>query len=205
LIVGTVAAIVLERMGDLQNELGAVSETVTRIHEIEELRERLVKLELKGQVISHAQLSSTQTQYPTADGNFIDMDSVDSIKGNIEFNPRLSPNTIRIKEDGDVLVLIVPQVRRLPGYEGTACLTVWLVINDQDVRNSSIKNCISEQDDSRDTMTTTLQAILPMNKDDTLQIKMRSDPQGQIGIVALEPEGVPVVPAAIVSLMKMGG
>jgi predicted SnoaL-like aldol condensation-catalyzing enzyme len=205
LIVGTVAAIVLERMGDLQNELGSMTEAVSRIEELEDVKERLVKLELGDRVISHAQLSSTQTQYPTADGNFIDMNSVDSIAGDIEFLPRISPNEVRMLADGSVLILAVPQVRRLPGYAGTACITVWMVINGKNVQNSSIKNCISEDDDERDTMTTTLQAILPVHKDDVLQLKMRSDPQGQIGIVALHPKDVPVVPSIIFSVMKMGG
>jgi predicted SnoaL-like aldol condensation-catalyzing enzyme len=178
---------------------------VSRVEELEVVKERLVKLELGDRVISHAQLSSTQTQYPTSDGNFIDMNSVDSIAGDIEFLPRISPNEVRMLADGSVLVLAVPQVRRLPGYSGTACITVWMVMNGKDVQNSSIKNCISEDDDERDTMTTTLQAILPVHKDDVLQLKMRSDPQGQIGIVALHPEDVPVVPSIIFSVMKVGG
>jgi hypothetical protein len=205
LIVGTVAAIVLERMGDLQSELGSMTEAITQLDELENIKERLVKLEIGGQIISHAQLSSTQTQYPTAKGNFIDMNSVDSIQGDIEFLPRISPNKIHLNKNAPVLVLAVPQVRRLPGFKGTACLTVWMVINGQDVQNSSIKNCISEDDDERDTMTTTLQAVLPMHKGDVLQLKMRSDPQGQVGIVALHPNDVPVVPSIILSVMVMGG
>jgi hypothetical protein len=204
LVVGTAASVTLERLGDLQNELGSMTEAVSRVEELEDVKERLVKLEVGDRVISHAQISSSQTQYPTSEGNFIDMNSVDSIAGDIEFLPRISPNEVRMLADGAVLVLAVPQVRRLPGYPGTACITVWMVMNGKDVQNSSIKNCISEDDDERDTMTTTLQAILPVHKDDVLQLKMRSDPQGQIGIVALHPEGVPVVPSIIFSVMQVG-
>jgi hypothetical protein len=44
-----------------------------------------------------------------------------------------------------------------------------------------------------------------MHKGDVLQLKMRSDPQGQVGIVALHPNDVPVVPSIILSVMVMGG
>jgi len=198
LIVGTVGAIVLERMGDLQSELGSMTEAVSRI------KERIVKLEIGGQIISHAQLSISKSQYPTAEGNFLKMDLVDSIEGSIEFDSRRDSTKIRILEDGSYLLLVVPQIRRLNGFNGESCLTTWLVINDKDLANSSIKNCITSEN-WRDTLTSTLQTILPMHKGETIQVKMRSHPDGQVGMVAITPDGVPLVPAAIVTLVRIGG
>lgn len=204
LIVGTVGAIVLERMGDLQSELGSMSEAVSRVEELEHIKERIVKLEIGGQIISHAQLSISKSQYPTLEGNFLKMDLVDSIEGSIEFDPRRNATSIKILEDGSYLLLIVPQIRRLLDFTGEACLTTWLVINGQDLANSSIKNCLTSEN-WRDTLTSTLQTILPMNKGETIQVKMRSQPDGRVGMVAISPEGVPLVPAAIVSLVRIGG
>jgi hypothetical protein len=194
----------MQSLGEIKTGMSHLESEVQQIDQLDEIKERVITLEANKRIMSHAQLTSTQTQYPTSYGSFIELNSVDSIEGDIEFAPRISPTTITIKKNGSVLILVVPQIRRLPGYDGTACITVWLVLNKVDIQNSSIKNCISEGDDSRDTMTTTLQAILPMHKDDKIQIKMRSDPQGQIGIVALHPSDVPVVPSVIVSLLKMG-
>lgn len=203
-IVGTVGAIVLERMGDLQTELGSMTEAVSRVGEIEEVKERVVKLEIGGQIISHAQLSVSKSQYPTEQGNFLKMDLVDSIEGSIEFDPRRDSTTINILEDGSYLLLIVPQIRRIPDFSGEGCLTTWVVINGKDLANSSIKNCVTSEN-WRDTLTSTLQTILPMHKGETIQVKMRSHPDGQIGMVAITPEGVPLVPAVIVTLVRIGG
>ena len=87
---------------------------------------------------------------------------------------------------------------------------VYLVINGEDLANSSIKSCLGENDPWRDTSTATLQAVLPLKKGDRVQVKMRSDPDGSIGAVAITPHIVddlprpPLVPAAIVSAIALG-
>ena len=64
LIVGTIGAVSLERLGDIQSELGQMSASVDRISEIDEIKERLLVLEGGNVVIPHAQLSSAINQYP---------------------------------------------------------------------------------------------------------------------------------------------
>lgn len=204
-IVLGVSFVLIERAGAIEEKLGEMSHAVEKVKELDDVKIRLNKLEIKGSAVSHAQLSGLSSQFPSYEGEFVAMDSVDSIEGSITFQPRFSKTAIKIEEDGSVLILVVPQVRRVEGYRGLACLTTWLSVNDKDVANSSIKNCLSETDGEQDTLTTTLQTILPMRKGDVLRVKMRSDPEGKIGIVVLRPEGIPVVPSVITSLLKVSG
>lgn len=205
LIVGTVAAVILERMGSVEEGLGEMSHAVERISELDTVKERVVKLELAGNIISHAQLSATESQYPSQEGDFLRMASVDSLEGSLEFDPRRDSTTIRMVEDGTLFLVVAPQVRRVDNYDGEACFVMWLVIGGKDLANSSIKECFFDGEPWRDTRVSLLQAVLPMHARDTLQIKMRSDPEGKVGVAAIQPEGVPLVPAAIVSVIRLGG
>jgi hypothetical protein len=207
-IIATVAAIVLERMGDLQSELGEMTSSIERIAEIDEIKERLVTLEVGQQIISHAQLSSSISQYPGDAGEYLRMDAVDSIEGSIEFSPRIDATEITVIEDGDYFLFVVPQIQRVKNYSGPGCITFWIAINDKDLANSSIKNCFVDGKNNAawvDTMTTTLQTILPLHGGDTIRVKMRAQPAGMVGAVAIAPKGVPLVPAVILSLVRLGG
>lgn len=199
-----IASILLfQAMGELRSGMQSLGTQVREIEQIDGIKERLVRLESADRIISHAQLSSSRSQYPPKNGSLLEMDLVDSIEGSLEFDPRRDPTSIRILEDGSYLLLIVPQVRRIANFTGEGCLTTWLVVNNKDLANSSIKNCIVSEN-WRETMTTTLQAILPMHEGETIQIKMRSQPDGQVGMVAIAPEGAPLVPAVITSLVRVG-
>ena len=203
LVVPFAVIILMQTLGKLETGMQNLGTKVQEIEQIDGIKERLVRLESADRIISHAQLSSGISQYPSAEGTSLKMDIVDSIEGSIEFDPRRDPTKIRILEDGSYLLLIVPQIRRLKNFTGAGCLTTWLRVNGKDLANSSIKNCITSES-WRDTLTSTLQTILPMHKGETIQEMMRSHPDGQIGMVAIQPDNVPLVPAVIVSLVRVG-
>ena len=200
-----------QSLGSLTAKIETLTSDVRQIDQLDSIKERLIRLEQGGQIISHLQLSATQSLYPTARGSFLKMDTVDSQDGDaMEFDPRRDPTAIRMAKDGTVFLVVVPQYRRAEGFNGEACLLVWLSIGGEDLANSSIKSCLGEGDPWRDTNTATLQAVLPLKKGDTIQVKMRSDPNKSIGAVAITPHVVddlprpPLVPAAIISAIALG-
>jgi hypothetical protein len=133
------------------------------------------------------------------------MDSVDGIAGDqLEFDPRRDATSIKIIEDGSYFLIVAPQLRRISEYDGKGCLTMWLVIAGKQLSNSSIKHCFSENEPWQSTAVSVLQAVLLLHKGESVQVKMRSDPGGQVGAVAIDPKGPPLVPAAIVSLIGLG-
>lgn len=208
LIVSGVGAVVLERMGDLQTEIGSLSQSVDRVKELDQVKERIITLEIqsksKKMVTDHAQLSSAVSQYLSDEGVPLKMEFVDSISG-IEFNPRRSSTDIKIKEKGEYLFLIAPQVQRIEGFEEAACIDVWLRINGDDLANSSVRQCWSKDTDWDATSVLLLQATLPMKKNDTIQIMGRSIPEKSVGIIAIKPDAIPIIPSIIVSVLRVGG
>lgn len=203
LIVGTVSAVVLERMGALQSELGGVISQLSRVDELDGIKERLVYLEVSKETAPHLQASSAQDQYPDLKGKPLEMELVDSISSGIRFDPKRSPSEVIIDERGDYLIIASPQVRRT-NSRGTVCVAVWLRVNRQDLRNSSVKECFSKGTDSRTTGVLVLQAILPFESNDVLEVMIRSDPSGEGGAVAIKPPDIPLVPAIIFSLVRVG-
>ena len=212
LVVPFAVIILMQSLGEIKTSMSHLESEVQEIDQLDSIKERLISLEAKGQIISHLQLSSTRTIYPTAAGNFLKMDTVDSQGGDaMGFDARRDSTSISMQKDVTLFFVVVPQFRRPPESESEACLLVWLVVNGRDLANSSIKSCLGEGDPWRDTSTATLQAVLPLNKGDKVQVKMRSDPGGGIGAVAITPHTVddlprpPLVPAAIVSAIALGG
>ena len=204
LIVSGVGAVVLERMGSLQQELGSLSHSVNRVSELDEIKERLVKLEVSdGGALPHAQLSSAVSQYPSSEGEPIQLEIVDSI-ASIDFDPRKSKSKIKITEKGEYLFLIAPQVQRLGGETGAVCMDVWLRINGDDLNNSSVRQCWSSDTSWETTTVLMLQATLPMEPGEVIQIMVRSTPAKKSGAVAIDPEDIPLIPSAIVTILKVG-
>jgi hypothetical protein len=195
----------MQTLGKIETEIGHLSSEVKQIEQLDDVKARLIRLEAKGQIMSHAQLSATTSQYPSAEGSFLKMESVDSIDGNLEFDPRRDATSIKILKDGSYFLIVAPQLRRIANFDGKGCLTMWLAVNEQDLANSSIKHCFGESEPWDDTAVSVLQAVLQMHVGETIQVKMRSHPGGQVGAVAIDPGGPPLVPAAIVSLFELGG
>lgn len=203
LIVGTTSAVVLERMGGLEENLGQLSGAVNRVEELDHLSERVTVLELSRKIITHAQLSSAVNQMPGLYGLPMQMELVDSLSG-IEFDPRRSTTEIKITEEGSYLFVIAPQVRRVKGNRAGACVDVWLRVNGKDLLNSAVQECWSNDTDWEVTGVLILQAILTMKKSDIIEIMLRSEPGKKSGAVAIKPKDIPLIPSVIVSIIKVG-
>ena len=194
-----------QSLGSLTAKIETLTSDVRQIDQLDNIKERLITLEQGDRVISHAQLSSSKSQYPTAEGGPLSLDITDSLHGDLEFDPRRDSTRIKVTADGGYFFVVAIQARRLEGYDGTGCLTVWMRVNDDDLQNSSVKSCYAEGTAWRATQVLVLQAALELHTGETVQIRMRSDPNGQIGAVAIQPEGVPLVPSAIFSVLAVGG
>jgi hypothetical protein len=206
LLVPFAVIILMQTLGKLETGMATLSEKVQEIDQLDAIRERLIRLEVEGQIISYAQLSATGSQFPVdGKGQYLEMDAVDALEGTIEFDPRRDPTKIKMTKEGTVFLIVAPQVRRIDNYEGSACFTMWITINDQDLANSSIKECFFEGEPWEDTRVSILQAVLSLKAGETVGVKIRSTPETKVGAVAIRPEGVPVVPAAITSLIRLGG
>ena len=203
LIVGTVGAVTLERMGGIQENIGSLSAMVQRIEELDVLDERVRVLEDNKTVIPHAQLSSAYDQYPDHIGQPLELELVDSLH-NITFDQRRDPSLITIEQTGSYLFIVAPQVQRFPLTEAQVCMTVWLRVNGQDLANSSVQECWAAETDWQATTVLVLQAILSMAEGETVQVMMRSLPEKKSGAVAIKHEGIPLVPSAILSVLKVG-
>ena len=206
LVVSGVGAVVLERMGSLQTELGSLGESVDRVKELDGIKERVIRLEVtagQNTITDHAQLSSAVSQFPDIDGIPIELELVDSISG-IEFDPRRSRTKIRITSRGEYLYLIAPQVQRVEGFTDPACVDVWLRINGKDLANSSVRQCWSADTDWEATSVLILQATLPMRENDVVEIMTRSTPAHKAGAVAISTGDIPLIPSVIVAILKVG-
>ena len=210
LIVSGVGAVVLERMGSLQEQLGGLSNSVLRVQELDGIKERLISLELiktESNHIPHAQLSSAVSQYPSSKGAPVEMENVDSLSG-IDFDPRKSKSKVTISRKGEYLFLIAPQVQRKQNMFGAqlsaACVDMWLRINGKDLNNSSVRQCWGADSAWQTTTVLMLQATLPMMPGESVQIMMRSNPSERAGAVAIRPANIPLIPSVIVTILKVG-
>ena len=204
LVVPFAVLILMQSLGELKTGMAHLEAEISQLDQIDDLKERIILLEQGDQVISHAQLSSNEDQYPTVNGDLVSLNFTDSIAGALEHDPRRNATKITVREDGGFFFVVAAQVRRLENYDGGACLTVWLRVNGRDLANSSVKQCFGEGVSWRATAVLVLQAVLELDAGEYVQIMHRSDPEGQIGMVAIEREGVPLVPSAIVSVLAVG-
>ncbi len=149
--------------------------------------------------IAHAsqflQASSSVTQCPGTAPEIVAMDIIDAANG-----IGLSDNKVTVSENGAYLIVAAPQV----GREGTGpygCFDLWLRINGADVANSNVQLCQDADSRAKDVIIS--QGIVPMNAGDVLEVMMSaSNPEAAICIEAIQPDGEPLVPAIIFSIIK---
>ena len=76
------------------------------------------------------------------------------------------------------------------------CGDYWLNLNGLAVENSNIRVC---QTDVGQTTVAVMQAVIQLEKDDTLTFEM----SGPLGTEATLPDGEPLIPSAIISVFKL--
>ena len=141
------------------------------------------------------QASSSVTQCPGTAPEVVSMDIIDAANG-ID----MADNRITVGEAGPYLIFAAPQVGR-EGGGPYGCFDLWLRVNGTDVGNSNVQLCQDEGSLAKDVIIS--QGIVPMEAGDVLEVMMSaSNPDANICIEAIQPEGEPLVPAIIFSMIK---
>ena len=149
--------------------------------------------------IDFAQISSTKDQRPaTTTPVAVTMNHNDEIHG-IEHNLD-EPADIKIMNSGVYIVVAAPQIGRTSGSE-PRYVDFWYRKNDKDIPNSAVRNVLK---DSTEKDVLVNQSMMTLSAGEVLNIMMcvESTADG-LGIETLYPNGRPVIPSIIVSLLKI--
>ncbi len=146
------------------------------------------------QADDYLQASSTITQCPGPEPTVVEIDVVDAADG-----VTLDDNKITVEEGGTYLIVAAPQV----GHEGDGpygCFDLWLRVNGEDVGNSNVQICQDEGSRAKDVIIS--QGIVPLEDGDVLEVMMSANnPEAEMCIEAIQPEGEPLVPSIIFSMI----
>jgi len=107
---------------------------------------------------------------------------------------------IIVKQSGMYLIIAGPQVGKNKGVRNR-WIDFWLRVNNVDVPKSNIRRVLTDYQE-KDVIP--LNAVIPLNRDDILNIMMtaENDTEG-IGIEAIEPDGEPAIPSIILTIVQL--
>ena len=126
------------------------------------------------------------------------MNQNDEIKG-IEHNLD-KPADIKILNSGVYVVVAAAQIGRTSGSE-PRYVDFWLRKNGKDIPNSGVRNVLK---DSAEKDVLVNQSMMTLSAGDVLNIMMCAESAAEgLGIETLIPNGRPVIPSIIVSLLKI--
>ena len=109
-------------------------------------------------------------------------------------------NKITAVEAGAYLIVAAPQVGR-EGGGPMGCFDLWLRVNGADVSNSNVQLCQDEGSMAKDVIIS--QGIVPLEAGDMVEVMMSANnPDANMCIEAIQPDGEPLVPAIIFSMIK---
>ena len=129
----------------------------------------------------------------------IQLDAQEDIGGGVH-TIDFDKGDVIIKQSGMYLIIAAPQIGKTRG-EKSRWLDFWLRINNVDVPNSNIRRVIT---DSQEKDVIMLNAVLPLNRGDTLNILMAAEAEGEgIGIEAIAPDGEPTIPSIILTIVQL--
>ena len=143
----------------------------------------------------YLQVSSSITQCPGQEPMLVEMDMIDAANG-----IALEDNQVTVSEAGPYLIVAAPQVGR-EGGGPYGCFDLWLRVNGEDVANSNVQLCQDEDSMAKDVIIS--QGIVPMDEGDVLEVMMSANnPEANMCIEAIQPDGEPLVPSIIFSMIK---
>ena len=143
----------------------------------------------------YLQASSSITQCPGTAPEVVAMDITDAANA-----ITMTANQITISEAGAYLVVAAPQVGR-EGAGPLGCFDLWLRVNGTDVGNSNVQLCQDEGSMAKDVIIS--QGIVPLEAGDVVEVMMSAgNPEANMCIEAIQPEGEPLVPSIIFSMIK---
>ena len=143
----------------------------------------------------YLQASSSVTQCPGTAPEVVAMDITDAASG-----VAMAANQMTVSEAGAYLIVAAPQVGR-EGGGPYGCFDLWLRVNGEDVGNSNVQLCQDEDSMAKDVIIS--QGIVPLEAGDVVEVMMSANnPEANMCIEAIQPEGEPLVPAIIFSMIR---
>lgn len=146
------------------------------------------------------QFSSNKTQRPnTLKPVEILLDAQEDVAGGVH-TIDFDKGDIVIKQSGMYLLIAGPQIGKVRGST-PRWIDFWVRVNNIDVPNSNIRAVIM---DPQEKTVVPLNAVLPLNRGDTLNIMMSTELIDEgLGVEAIEPDGEPTIPSIIVTLVQL--
>jgi len=133
-----------------------------------------------------AQLSSAVDQKP---GGFVQFELQDSLA-----IMSATVNSVTVEQEGIYLIIAAPQVTMI---KDGGCIDVWFVVNGQDVKNSGVRQCQAE---AENTDVVINQTIMPLKKGDKLQVKTSGT---DVKLDAITAKGEPLIPSVIFTVFGL--
>jgi len=107
---------------------------------------------------------------------------------------------IIFKQSGMYLIIAGPQVGKNKGTRNR-WIDFWLRVNNVDVPNSNIRRVLT---DSQEKDVIPLNAVIPLNRGDNMNIMMAAENDSEgIGVECIEPDGEPAIPSIIVTIVQL--
>ncbi len=127
------------------------------------------------------------------------LDSQEDVAGGVH-TIDFDKGDIIIKQSGMYLIIAGPQVGKNKGTRNR-WIDFWLRVNNVDVPDSNVRRVLT---DSQEKDVIPLNAVIPLNRGDTMNIMMaaETDTEG-IGIEAIEPDGEPAIPSIILTIVQL--
>ena len=149
---------------------------------------------------SFGQFSSNRTQRLDAlKPCEIELDSQEDVAGGVH-TIDFEKGDILIKQSGIYLIIACPQIGKVRGTI-PRWIDFWVRLNNVDVPNSNIRTVVM---DPQEKTVVPLNAVLPLNRGDTLNIMMAAETIGEgLGIEAIQPDGEPTIPSIIVTFVQL--
>jgi hypothetical protein len=146
------------------------------------------------------QFSSNKTQRPnTLKPVEVVLDAQEDVAGGVH-SIDFDKGDIVIKQSGMYLLIAGPQIGKVRGST-PRWIDFWVRVNNIDVPNSNIRAVLM---DPQEKTVVPLNAVLPLNRGDTLNIMMATEIIDEgIGVEAIEPDGEPTIPSIIVTLVQL--
>jgi hypothetical protein len=146
------------------------------------------------------QFSSNKTQRPnTLKPVEVMLDAQEDVAGGVH-TIDFDKGDIVIKQSGMYLLIAGPQIGKVRGST-PRWIDFWVRVNNIDVPNSNIRAVIM---DPQEKTVVPLNAVLPLNRGDTLNVMMSTELIDEgLGVEAIEPDGEPTIPSIIVTLVQL--
>lgn len=149
---------------------------------------------------SFGQFSSSRTQrLESLKPCEIELDSQEDVAGGVH-TIDFEKGDVVIKQSGIYLIIACPQIGKVRGTI-PRWLDFWVRLNNVDVPNSNIRTVVM---DPQEKTVVPLNAVLPLNRGDTLNVMMAAETIGEgLGIEAIQPDGEPTIPSIIVTFVQL--